>query len=411
MIQTFIYIAIFCLLLLMSIYGLYFLLVIKTSKIKEYLEFIEGACRNSLNIQELPKVSILVPAHNEDNVISEKLRNIAAFTYPREKLEVILIDDCSTDNTAVTAARIMKESSLTVKILRNSKRIGVNASYNRGITETTGDYVLMTDADVVIEPDALMKGVRILKSLGKIGGVTGRMITLSSSNTAAVSIESSYRSFFDQMAIAESAIDSTYPGYTCLALVRKAILSPLKEGYGSSDGNLSLSIIAQGYRYIYVPQLAFYESIATKIREQRRQKIRRGTRLLQSTLMYSKNLFNNGRKEFTKLIFPLRLSMMTICPICFWVGLVSLCIGIWTLSQVLMLFFLGLFFTLVFLSIKLPYRGLNLLSSFVVHQFYLISAIIMSPKRAKTWKAIERNANASTADRKNIPRSQLQASA
>lgn len=399
--QVFLYIALFSFSLFIAVYGLYYLLVLETSKRRQYQEFIDASLEKNLNVHELPNVSILVPAHNEEEVILNKFNNIAAFDYPHEKLEVILIDDCSEDKTAQTAERMLKDLDLNGKVLRNNKRLGVNGSYNRGMVEIESEVVLMTDADVMIEPDALMKGVKILKNMEYIGGISGRMVPLSSSKTAAVSVENSYRNFYDQMSIAESAIDSTYPGYTCLALVRKSVFLPLNESYGSSDGNLSLSVILQGWRFIYVPQLIFYENVASRFKEQRRQKIRRATRLLQSTLTYSKNLFNRRRRGFTKLIFPLRLLMIAICPIFFWIGLISLFTELFTLSYVLMFISLGLFVGLLSLGVKLRNKILNLFSSFVVHQFYLLSAIVLSPRKSKTWKAIERNTNSAPIDAPN----------
>ena len=255
----------------------------------------------------MPTVTILVPAYNEEKVMSSKLQNIASFNYPLEKVEVIIIDDLSTDKTAEIAERMLKELNLTGRVSISKERKGVNASYNRIMKETDSDLILMTDADVMIEPDALMNGVKILNSSQNIGGISGAMKVESSVNTSAVKVENSYRNFYDyQMLLSESAIDSTYPAYTCLALVRKSVWKPLNEGYGSSDGNLSLSIIAQGFRFIFVPQLVFHENVATEFKEQRRQKVRRGARVLQSTIVYSKKLFHSGKTKFTTLVFPLR---------------------------------------------------------------------------------------------------------
>lgn len=401
MIGIFLYITLSCFSAFAAVYVLYFLIVLKTSKTKEYLKTIEASLKKELNDQELPTISIIIPAHNEEDVIANKFHNIAAFDYPKEKLEVILVDDCSVDHTAEKAAQALNELNITGKVIKNKENMGVNASYNLAIREANGALILMTDADVMIRSDALIKGAKILESQENIGGVTGKTVIASSNEGVAFSIESSYTDFMNSYSLTESAIDSTYPGSTCLALVKKSALSPLNEKYGSSDGNLSLSMIIKGYRYIYVPQLVFQENTASNIREQRRQKVRRATRLLQSTFLYSKKVFVNSKNGFARIVFPLRFLMTAICPLLFWVGLASLVVFIVTLSPVLVVLVLGVFLSflipcmVIFLNIR------NLLLTFLAYQIYLMLAIILVPRKSKTWKTIQRDTAVIVSDLKS----------
>jgi cellulose synthase/poly-beta-1,6-N-acetylglucosamine synthase-like glycosyltransferase len=401
MIEIFLYIALSCFSTFAAVYGLYLLIVLRTSKTKEYLKILNESLKKEINIQELPTISIIIPAHNEEDVIVNKFHNIAAFDYPKEKLEVILVDDCSVDHTAEKAAQALKEFNMTGKVIRNKENMGVNASYNLAIREANGVLILMTDADVMIRSDALIKGAKILESQEDIGGVTGKTVIASSNDGVAFSIESSYTDFMNNYSLTESAIDSTYPGSTCLALVKKSALSPLNEKYGSSDGNLSLSMIIKGYRYIFVPQLVFQENTASNIREQRRQKVRRATRLLQSTFLYSKKIFVNSKNGFARIVFPLRFLMTAICPILFWVGLASLVVFIATLSPVLVVLVLGVFslFLIPCMVIFLKFR--NLLLTFLAYQIYLMLAIILVSRKAKTWKTIQRDTGVLVSDLKN----------
>jgi len=367
------------------------LLVVKTSKKKEYLWLIQNAFEKQLYSQQLPNVSILVPAYNEAEVISRKLQNIAALDYPREKIELILIDDCSTDKTFDIAERAFGGLNYPGKIIKNCKRMGVNACYNKGVAESKGDLILMTDADVMIEHDALMKGVKIFNNLKNLGGITGKMVPVSNNLTAAVLIENAYRSFFDSMSMAESAIYSTFPGYTCFTLLKKSAFSPLPLQYGSSDGNISLATIRRGLKFLYVPSILFYEPIAVKVTEQRRQKIRRAARLMQSALANKDMLFKDDYKLFGKIIFPLRFAMMMICPILFFVGFTAMLLGAVYLSMTFALFLLFLFPFFTFLGARIKVHKLNVVSSFIVHQFYLLMALFLSQKRVAVWRPAERS--------------------
>jgi hypothetical protein len=217
------------------------------------------------------------------------------------------------------------------------------------------------------------------------------MVPVSNDLTAAVLIENAYRNFFDSMLIAESAIYSTFPGYTCFALLRKSAFSPLPLGYGSSDGNISLATIRKGLQFLYVPDILFYEPISITVTEQRRQKIRRACRLLQSTLANRDMLFKDKYKSFGKIIFPLRFAMMVLCPIAFFIGFAAMVLGTIYLSMALSLFAIFMFSFCTFLGMKLRIRKLNVFSSFVAHQFYLMMGLFLSQKKVAVWRPAERS--------------------
>lgn len=383
--------ALICFSLLIIIYGLYFLLVINTPKKEKYLKLIENALKKEVSLQQLPNVSILVPAYNEEEAISRKLRNLAALDYPHEKIEVILVDDCSTDKTVKIASQILNKLDLHGKILENNTRIGVNESYNRGFAECKGDFILFTDADVIIDNDALIKGVKIFGYSQELGGITGKMVPVSSDMTAAVLIENSYRSFFDSMSVSESSIHSTFPGYTCFTLLKKSAFSPLPPHHGSSDGNISLATIRKGLKFLYVPTILFYEPISLRVTEQRRQKIRRASRLIQATLANKDMLFRGNYASFGKTIFPLRFAMMMLSPILLILGLTAMLLGAIYVSVTLASSLTILFLTCVFLGTKSKVRKLNMFSSFVIHQFYLLVGLVFSQKRVAVWRPAERS--------------------
>jgi len=383
-------VAIICFSLFVAIYGFYFLLVFKTSKKKEYLRLIEKALEKELAVHELPNVSILVIAYNEEEVISRKLQNIAALDYPREKLEVILVDDCSTDKTAEIAQRMFNELNLAGKIVKNGERMGVNASCNRGVAESKGDLILPTDADVTVNNDALIKGVKILKHLKNLGGITGKIVPVSDDVTAAVLIEKSYRNFFDEMSLAESAIYSTFPGNGASTILKKSAFLPMPS-HGSTDGNISLTTIRRGLKFLYIPNILFYEPIAYKFNEQRRQKVRRAARLIKSTLANKDILFKGNYKSFGKVIFPLRFAMMVVCPLLFFIGVTAILFAIVFASVTLALLLTFLFSFLTYLGVKTSVHKLNVFSTFVIHQFYLLIGLFFSQKRTVVWRPPERS--------------------
>lgn len=384
-------IAAMCFFLFFGIYGLYFLLVLKNPRQKDFLTLIKTAFETELIPERLPKVTILVPAHNEERVLSRKLQNLADINYPSQKIEVVLVDDCSTDKTVEVASEAFNKFSLNGKIIRNSEQLGVNASYNRAVSESRGDLILTTDADVMLDRDALVKGVKILYSFRDAGGVTGKMIPVSTDLTSAVLVEESYRGIYDSTSTIESAIHSTFPGYTCFTLMKRSLFSPLPANYGSSDGNISLAIIKKGQRFLSIPGISFYEPISLKVAEQRRQKVRRAARLIQSIMANKDMLFKNKYKAFGSLIFPLRFVMMTLAPILFFIAVITMLSTVAYLSIPLCLMLASLFLLCVYAGAKIKLHWLNVFSSFVVHHFYLLAGLISSQRRVTMWRPAKRS--------------------
>jgi len=372
------------------IYTSYFILVLRTGKKKEYIEKLNRAIENPINLEDLPNITILIPTYNEEEAIYAKIKNISEFNYPRDKIEVFVLDDDSTDKTREIAKSAFKDFDLKETILRNENRKGVNSSYNQALAQANSGYILTTDADAIIPSDSLLKAVKILMNLKDVGGIAARMMPLHNKTTAATRISVAYANSYNSSLIAESAIFSTFPGSTSCMLMRKSAFSPISTSYGSSDGNISLSIIKKGFRFILAPSIGYYEPIAQRLFEQRRQKIRRATRLIQSTLLNLDILFTRKYKEFGRIIFPLRLLMAILCPIL-------------TLSSIF-LFFSFAYFTSIFLfgillafatlililGTKTDIKILNLITSFFIHQVYLFIGLLLSFRKMNVWERIER---------------------
>ena len=383
-------IALACFLLVAGIFIAYFLLIIRSPRKSEYLRVIDEALSSTLQSGELPQISILIPAHNEEKVVETKLRDVAAMQYPDDRREVLLIDDSSTDDTCMIAKRVFRELRLPGKIIENGTRMGVNGCYNRGLRESTADLIATTDADVTVDHDALLKSIKVLQALKDVGGVTARMVPVSSSRTAAAQVERPYRDFYDTMCIAESAVHSTFPGYTNFALVRRSVFPPMPVEYGSSDGNISLAIVRKGLRFLYVPNIVFYEPIVDKLSEQVRQKARRGARMIQSAWANKDLLFNQKYGAFGTRIFPLRLLMMIVSPLLSLIGCLAVLIAmayvsIYWSSAIL------LFLLMLYAGSKAGLPKVGLLWSLFLHQCYLLVGLLLSTRKRNVWRPVQRS--------------------
>lgn len=371
------------------VYALYFIFVLKTRK-GEYLERLSKIIATPISPENLPKVTVLVPAYNEEQTIHAKMKNINGFDYPHDRIKVFVLDDCSTDRTGEISETALKDFHLEGKILRNETRTGVNTSYNRALKQVNSEYVLTTDADAIIPSESLLSLMKIMLSLEDVGGVAARMIPMHDKTTATTRTAVAYATSYNSMLEAESAMLSTFPGSTSCMLMRKAAFSSIPASYGSSDGNISLGILKTGFRFIFAPQIEYYEPITENLMEQRRQKIRRATRLIQSTLVNRKIMFNKQYGVFGNTIFPLRFLMMTVCPLLLLLSTISFLICAYLISTpvfIMVALIMGLVFLL---GAKTNMKTLNLIASFVIHQAYLLTGLLLSPRKMNVWRKIER---------------------
>jgi cellulose synthase/poly-beta-1,6-N-acetylglucosamine synthase-like glycosyltransferase len=378
------------------IYVVYFVFVLRTKRKEEYVEELSAIVGSIISRDELPKVTVLIPAYNEEETMYAKIKNISEFDYPHDKIEVFVLDDSSTDKTREIVESAFKEFNVTGRILRNETRRGVNYSYNQAVAQVGSECILTTDADAIIPQDSMLSLVKILTNLTDVGAVAAKMVPIHNKTTVATRTADAYADSYNSMLLAESAIFSTFPGSTSCMLMRKSAFSAISTSYGSSDGNISLSIIRKGFKFILAPSIVYYEPVSQRILEQRRQKIRRATRLIQSTLLNSRAMLFSGRyKQFGRRIFPLRFIMMTLCPVLIISSIFLFLIFAYFFSSLLFVAFAASIALVLILGIKTDIRALNLVASFLIHQAYLFTGFLLLYRRMSVWKRIERESEQS----------------
>jgi glycosyltransferase involved in cell wall biosynthesis len=114
---------------------------------------------------DAPAVSVIVAARNSERGVERLLAALAAQTLARERFEVLLVDDCSTDATAEVARR-----SGIARVLSTPRRGGSYAARNVALPEARGEAIAITDADCVPAPDWLERGLEALATGADVAG-------------------------------------------------------------------------------------------------------------------------------------------------------------------------------------------------------------------------------------------------
>ena len=195
--------------------------------------------------------SVVVPVYNAENTIRDCIHSLLELNYPKEYLELIFINNASTDGTA----NILNQYSDKIKIFYEENR-GAAAARNKGILNASGEVIAFTDSDCIVEKDWLQNIVNPLKDEG-IGIVGGKILSKRPCNK----IEEFGEVIHDHY----KAINEFKPAYV-ITMNWASRLSVLKE-VGSfdesfiryyEDVDLSLRISQAGYRFVHKPEAIVY---------------------------------------------------------------------------------------------------------------------------------------------------------
>jgi len=211
-----------------------------------------------------PTVSILLPARDEEKVIERLLQRMTELTYPHHKLQVIAIDDASSDTTGNIADEFPKRHSFIEVLHRDEKTGGKGkaAAMNAGLKLATGEIVLCFDADYYPQRDIVEKLVRAFVD-PSVGAVQGRPVVWNEAQNAVtrlVTLEriGGYR--VDQEARDNLGLIPQFGGTT--GGFRRSILEDLggfDESMLTEDTDLTFQIYLAGFKVRYVGDAECYE--------------------------------------------------------------------------------------------------------------------------------------------------------
>lgn len=220
-----------------------------------------------------PTVTLLIPAYNEASVLEEKLANSRHLDYPRELLEILVVSDGSTDGTDDLVRRAAASAPDTIRLLRQP-RSGKAFALNRGAEEAHGEILVLTDANALLEPDALGWLVAPFAD-SDVGGVCGRKRARAARDTDTTEQgEGLYWRFDQWLKEQESRVGSVFAADGTLYAVRRRLYSPIVDPAQADDIAISARIVLQGYRLVSEPRAVAWEAAPAEGRDELRRKIR-----------------------------------------------------------------------------------------------------------------------------------------
>ena len=220
-----------------------------------------------------PFVSLLIPAYNEESYIEAKLQNSLTLDYSRERLEIVVASDGSTDRTNAIVEQYRDRG---VRLLAMQENIGKAAMLGRTVPLVKGEIVVFSDTSSELEPDALRVLVQNFAD-PRVGCASGgyRLKAGSDLRAQGEGLYWRYETFIKQQ---ESRLHSILGAHGAFYAIRKPLFQRLEEGAINDDYLIPMRIVEQGYRAVYEPHAKSWEHEAASVEGEfaRRRRIAAG---------------------------------------------------------------------------------------------------------------------------------------
>jgi cellulose synthase/poly-beta-1,6-N-acetylglucosamine synthase-like glycosyltransferase len=339
---------------------------------------------------DFPKISILIPAHNEEKVIGKTVTSMLEFDYPKENVEIIVINDGSSDKTGEIVENLASIDTRVrlFNVPPGEGGRGKSRALNLGLKLVQSELVAVFDADNRPEPSSLKYLVAELLLNDDLGAVLGKFRTINRSrnfltrfiNTETLSFQGILQAGrWKLMKVA------TLPGTNFV--IRKQLLTKLggwDESAITEDSELSIRIYMEGYKIKYIPYAITWEQEPESWRVWIGQRTRwvRGNNYVVSKFFKEIPFFKSKRMGLEILYFLLLyyvfLIAIVLSDIFFILGLLDLIVvtlpgpytAVWILA--LVLFFLEIVLVLSYdKEDSLPAMLLIVLMYFTYCQFWI----------------------------------------
>ena len=222
---------------------------------------------------DTPKVSILISAYNEEAVIERKIQNLLELDYPKDKLEILIGDDGSTDKTVEIVERYKDQGITLVKAPQNA---GKAAMLNRLEKKASGEILLFCDANTMLFPNVVRKLTDPFKDK-KIGCACGHLILTDKSGTELGRGESAYWDLESEIKKFEGMMDLLIGGNGALYAIRKELYTdlPTKKSV-MDDFFVTTKILQKGYYCTFISSAIGAEQTSKETIGEYRRKVRIG---------------------------------------------------------------------------------------------------------------------------------------
>lgn len=290
---------------LISIWLLLLMNIILSLSGYKYYKHVEQVKFSEIPSNEYPFVSIMVPAHNEEKVIERTVKSLLLLDYPKNKMEIIVINDNSQDNTFIILENLKKKYDVDNLIIINTDNImggkGKSNALNIGFKHSKGEFIAVYDADNTPNKLALKYLVQTIQKDENLGAVIGKFRTRNKEKnilTKFINIETLSFQWMAQSGRWQLLNLCTIPGTNFI--VRRSIIKKI-GGWDTKaiaeDTEISFRIYKLGYKIKFMPLAVTWEQEPETLKVWFKQRSRWVKGNIYVLIKHITSIFSKGSKS------------------------------------------------------------------------------------------------------------------
>jgi len=212
-----------------------------------------------------PAVTVVVVAYNEADRIGARIENLLALDYPRDRLDIVIASDGSTDGTFVEARRHERRGVVVQPFFR---RRGKPAVLNELVPSARGEIVVLADARQAFDPGAVRALVANFADPA-VGAVSGELVITTNETTGAAGKGTAFYWRYEKfIRSTESRGGSTVGATGAIYAIRRALFEPIPEDTILDDVLIPMRVVRKGYGVVFEPRARAYDGAADDARQE-----------------------------------------------------------------------------------------------------------------------------------------------
>jgi cellulose synthase/poly-beta-1,6-N-acetylglucosamine synthase-like glycosyltransferase len=309
-----------------------------------------------------PTVTVAIPVHNEKDSIIPTLKAILNQDYPKDKLQIIIVDDHSRDGTGKIASKfISKLKFINIKLITHTKNLGKAGAMNTALKIAKGDYFWVYDADSIASRN-LLKSM-ILKFNQSEDPKVAAVVAITLIKNQGKIIEKMQRLEYVMAAFTRKLLGNVDTLHTtnALSLFKTKVIKKIggfDQGNLTEDFEIAMRLRYNGYRIVMCEKGSFHTTVPSTLKKMWMQRVRWFRGFIYNNLKYKKMIMN---KEYGLLgLFQIPIELFFLIAVFVSIALFSYNIFIFIVNLFYRIYLLRWeIFSLDYISIKSIILGLN----------------------------------------------------